>query len=80
VTSNGSGRREATWSATSLPRCSSGPPPDAEIDENVPLSAFVCSVPVENGAQPAASSPAPVTQQGDQESEAGEIEQSFEVS
>ena len=54
-----------------------GPPPDAEIDENVPLSAFVCNVPVENEAQPS-SSPAPVTQEGDQESEAGEIDQSFE--
>jgi hypothetical protein len=57
------------------------PPPESEIDEEVPLSAFVCSVPVENEAQqPSPSSPAPVTQEGDQESEAGEIGQSFEVS
>jgi hypothetical protein len=48
---------------------------------DVPLSAFVCSVPVEEKAQPSSSSsPAPVTQEGDQESESGEIDQSFEVS
>ena len=44
---------------------------------DVPISAFVCSVPVEE-AQP--SSPTPITQEGEQESEAGEVDQSFEVS
>ena len=49
---------------------------------DIPISAFVCSVPVEEAAQPssATSSPAPITQEGDQESEAGEIDQSFDIS
>ena len=47
---------------------------------DIPLSAFVCSVPVDEEAQQSSSAPAPVTQEGDQESEAGEIDQSFEVS
>ncbi len=43
------------------------------------LSAFICSVPgEEEEAQP--SSPVPITQEGEQESEAGEIDQTFEVS
>jgi hypothetical protein len=45
---------------------------------DIPLSAFVCSVPIEEEAQP--SSPAPVTQEGEQESESGEVDQSFEIS
>jgi hypothetical protein len=44
---------------------------------DIPLSAFVCSVPVEE-AQP--SSSAPITQEGEQDSESGEIDQDFEVS
>jgi hypothetical protein len=49
---------------------------------DIPLSAFVCSVPVEEEAQTssAPSSPAPITQESEQESEAGEIDQSFDVS
>jgi hypothetical protein len=43
---------------------------------DVPLSAFVCSVPEE--VQP--SSPTPITQEGEQNSESGEIDQSFGVS
>jgi hypothetical protein len=47
---------------------------------DIPLSAFVCSVPVEEEPQPPSSSPTPVTQEGDQESESGEVDQSFDVS
>jgi hypothetical protein len=48
---------------------------------DIPISAFVCSVPEEEDAQTASSSsPAPVTQEGDQESEAGEVDQSFDIS
>jgi hypothetical protein len=48
---------------------------------DIPISAFVCSVPVDEAeeAQPS-SAPAPVTQEGEQESEAGEIDQTFDVS
>jgi len=49
---------------------------------DVPISAFECSVPVEED-QPSStttSSPAPVTQEGDQESESGEIDQTFDIS
>jgi hypothetical protein len=52
------------------------PPPDSEIDDDIAISAFVCSVPVEMQS----SSPAPVTQEGDQESDSGEVGQSFDVS
>jgi hypothetical protein len=55
------------------------PPARSGIPNDVPLSAFVCSVPVEEEAQPS-SSPAPVIQEGDQESESGEVDQTFEVS
>jgi hypothetical protein len=55
------------------------PPAGSPILDDVPLSAFVCSVPVEEEAQPS-SSPAPINQEGDQESESGEVDQTFEVS
>jgi hypothetical protein len=47
---------------------------------DIPISAFVCSGPVDEEQEAAQPSPAPITQEGDQESEAGEIDQSFEVS
>jgi hypothetical protein len=47
---------------------------------DIPISAFVCSVPEEDAQTSSSSSPAPVTQEGDQESESGEVDQSFEVS
>jgi hypothetical protein len=44
---------------------------------DIPLSAFVCSVPVE---EPQPLPPAPITQESEQESESGEIEQTFDIS
>ena len=48
---------------------------------DIPLSAFVCNAPVEE-AQPssAPSSPAPVIQESELDSESGDIDQTFEVS
>jgi hypothetical protein len=56
------------------------PPPEAEIDDDVPISAFVCSAPIEEAQLSSSSSADPVTQEGEQESESGEVDQSFEVS
>jgi hypothetical protein len=55
------------------------PPPGSGIPDDVPLSAFVCSVPVEEEEAQPSSSPTPVAQEGEQESESGEIDQDFEV-
>jgi hypothetical protein len=47
---------------------------------DIPISAFVCSVPVEEEQEAHPSSATPVTQEGEQQSESGEIDQSFDVS
>jgi hypothetical protein len=45
---------------------------------DIPISAFVCSAPEEESQPPAVGGP--ITQETEQDSEAGEINQSFEVS
>jgi hypothetical protein len=60
------------------------PPPEAEIDERVPLSAFVCSAPEDKGEshqhhQQPQQTAAPVTQDNEQDADSGDVDQAFDV-